>query len=78
MKQANTLVLLLCLITSSASAESSRPNIIFFLIDDIGTHQLGCYENKEIPTPNIDALARNGIRFNTAWACPSCVPHGHC
>jgi arylsulfatase A len=74
MKQANTLVLLLCLITSFASAESSRPNIIFFLIDDIGTHQLGCYGKEEIPTPNIDALARNGIRFNTAWACPSCVP----
>lgn len=52
----------------------SRPNIVVVLADDLGYSDLGCYGG-EIPTPNIDALAANGVRFkrfyNSARCCPS-------
>lgn len=63
-----------CLLTASASAESARPNIIFYLMDDISTLEFGAYGSKANLTPNIDRLAATGIRFNSAWACPMCVP----
>ncbi|MEY3896171.1 MAG: Arylsulfatase [Verrucomicrobiota bacterium] len=58
---------------SSAGAES-RPNVLIIVADDLGYSDLGCYGG-EIPTPNIDALARDGLRFtqlsNSARCCPS-------
>lgn len=52
----------------------SRPNILFVLLDDLGYSDLGCYGG-ELPTPNIDALATAGVRFegmyNSARCCPS-------
>ncbi|MBM3333954.1 sulfatase-like hydrolase/transferase, partial [Candidatus Sumerlaeota bacterium] len=57
-----------------ALADRERPNIVFFLIDDCSTHEFGCYGNKSNRTPNVDRLAASGIRFNTAWATPLCVP----
>jgi len=69
------LVVALSVICAAAfAADRERPNIVFFLIDDCSTHEFGCYGNKANPTPNIDRLAESGIRFNTAWACPLCVP----
>lgn len=51
-----------------------KPNIIVILADDLGYSDIGCY-GSEIPTPNLDALAKNGVRFtqfyNTARCCPS-------
>src|SRR6516165_8170369 len=47
---------------SAANAAAARPNVIFFLADDLGYSDLGCYGG-EIKTPNLDALARNGLRF---------------
>jgi arylsulfatase len=58
----------------SANAPSSRPNIIVILVDDMGFSDLGCYGG-EIPTPNLDRLATNGLRFtqfyNTGRCCPT-------
>ena len=55
-------------------AASDRPNIIVILLDDLGYSDLGCYGG-EIDTPNIDALAEGGVRFesfyNSARCCPS-------
>ena len=56
-----------------ATAAQSKPNIVFILADDLGSGDLGCY-NKEsrIPTPNMDRLAREGVRF-TDMHSPSAV-----
>lgn len=45
-----------------------KPNIIFILCDDMGYSDLACYGQKYINTPNIDKLARNGMRFTQAYA----------
>ena len=45
------------------STEPRKPNIIFILADDLGYGDLGCYGQKKIPTPNIDRLAAEGMRF---------------
>lgn len=56
------------------AAESPRPNIVVILVDDMGLSDLGCY-GSEIPTPNLDKLAADGLRFtqfyNTARCCPT-------
>ncbi len=57
-----------------AAQEAPRPNIVLILADDLGFSDLGCYGG-EIRTPNLDALAANGLRFarfyNSARCCPS-------
>ena len=53
---------------------AERPNVIVILVDDMGWSDLSCY-GSEIPTPNLDALAKNGLRFtqfyNTGRCCPT-------
>src|SRR3954453_9637462 len=52
-----------------------RPNIIFIFIDDMGYSDLSCFGNKEIKTPNIDRLAKEGIRFTNYYDnSPICSP----
>jgi len=54
---------------------SRRPNIVMYISDDHGIDFLGCYGNKDIQTPNIDALAREGMLFNNMYAAsPTCAP----
>ncbi|MCA1962961.1 MAG: arylsulfatase [Prosthecobacter sp.] len=53
---------------------AEKPNIVLILVDDMGFADLGCY-GSEIPTPHLDALAKNGLRFtqfyNTGRCCPT-------
>lgn len=52
-----------------------RPNIIFILADDLGYGDLGCYGQKRIKTPNIDQLAKQGMRFTSFYAGSTvCAP----
>ncbi len=64
--------LLLCIAFPLSAAD--KPNIIVILVDDMGFSDLGCY-GSEIPTPNLDALGANGLRFtqfyNTGRCCPT-------
>ncbi|HUQ95280.1 MAG TPA: arylsulfatase [Bryobacteraceae bacterium] len=55
---------------------SSKPNIVYLLCDDLGSGDLGCYNNESrIPTPNMDQLAREGVRFTDAHSPSSvCTP----
>ncbi|MGQ0815664.1 MAG: sulfatase family protein, partial [Gemmatimonadota bacterium] len=65
--------ILLCAAVS-ASAQS-RPNIVVIVGDDMGYADIGVHGGKDIPTPNIDALARGGIRFSDAYVSgPYCSP----
>lgn len=57
------------------SAQTRRPNIVFILADDLGYADLGIYGNTEIRTPNIDKLAREGVRFTNFYVTwPACTP----
>lgn len=60
--------LLLCLITVSSSADD-RPNIILIVADDVGRDWVSCY-GAEHQTPNIDRIAKHGVRYETAWCSP--------
>src|SRR5688572_20870000 len=57
----------------AASAATPRPNIVLILADDLGYSDLGCY-GSEIRTPNIDALARQGLRFTQFYNGGRCCP----
>jgi arylsulfatase A len=61
--------------TTPKSAASSPPNVIFILMDDMGWRDVGCTGSTVTPTPNIDRIAHEGIRFTQAYAaCPVCSP----
>ncbi|HIQ22621.1 MAG TPA: DUF4976 domain-containing protein [Planctomycetes bacterium] len=60
---------------SQAGEGQRRPNFVFFLVDDLGWRDLGCYGSTFYETPNLDRLARSGMRFTDAYAsCPVCSP----
>jgi arylsulfatase A-like enzyme len=64
----------LCLFGSPARS-AEKPNVILILIDDLGYRDLGCYGSTFYKTPNIDKLAKDGIRFTDYYAaCPVCSP----
>lgn len=68
-----TLFILGCLPAAWAVAE--KPNVVFFLADDLGQRDLGCYGSTFYETPNVDRLAREGALFTNAYAaCPVCSP----
>ncbi len=55
--------------------QAEKPNFVFFLIDDLGWKDLGCYGSTFYETPNIDKLAAEGMKFTDAYAaCPVCSP----
>jgi len=70
------LYLLLCTITNAiGQPAANKPNIVFIMADDLGFGDLGCYGQDKISTPNIDELARTGMRFTQAYAGSSvCAP----
>src|SRR6188472_1481029 len=58
-----------------AAAEKRPPNILVFLVDDLGATDLGCFGSTFYETPNVDRLAARGMRFTAAYsACPVCSP----
>jgi arylsulfatase A-like enzyme len=69
------LALLVSVSCCALAAEAHKPNFLIFLGDDLGYGELGCQGNPEIPTPNIDSLAKNGIRFTAGYVSgPYCSP----
>jgi len=57
-----------------AAADQKKPNIVFVLIDDMGYECIGAYGSASYKTPNIDALANDGVRFTYAYSQPLCTP----
>lgn len=57
------------------AAQARKPNVIVILADDLGYGELGCQGNPQIPTPHIDSIAENGVRFTSAYvSAPFCCP----
>ncbi|MGN6297537.1 MAG: arylsulfatase [Ginsengibacter sp.] len=73
-----TILLALACITFSgysfAQKPTGKPNIVYILADDLGYGELGVYGQQKIETPNIDALAKNGMMFTQHYAFPVCAP----
>ncbi|WP_299064576.1 sulfatase [uncultured Polaribacter sp.] len=67
MKKNRILIILLLLIVNSFSAQE-KPNILWITIEDTSPQFIGCYGNKNASTPNIDKLAKEGIRFTNAFS----------
>lgn len=61
------------LIGTAVAAEASPPNIVLILADDLGWSDIGCYGG-EIPTPNLDRLAAEGLRFTQFYNNSVCGP----
>lgn len=59
----------------SLAQQKARPNFVFILVDDMGYADLGCLGAKDIRTPNIDRLAKEGLKFTNFYAnAPVCTP----
>jgi arylsulfatase len=67
------LVLCICATTSLAFGKDPRPNIIVILVDDMGYSDLGAF-GSEIETPNLDQLAKGGVRFREFYNSGRCWP----
>jgi len=64
---------------AAAQVRASRPNILFILADDLGYGDVGVYGQTVVPTPNIDRIAAEGVRFTQAYAgCTVCAPSRCC
>jgi len=64
-----------CCVALCSAKNKKLPNIVIILADDLGYADLGCQGCKDIPTPHIDSIAENGIRFTDCYANhPVCAP----
>lgn len=69
------LILLLLFSTFKIFAQEQKPNVLFIISDDLTATAVSCYENKACKTPNIDKLAKEGIRYTKAYTqYPVCGP----
>ena len=66
-------MLTLLFATLTAFAAPTKPNIVLIMADDLGYSDLGCYGG-EIATPNLDALAKQGLRFTQFYNTARCWP----
>ena len=79
MKTISTLFIIQLLLLPTLHAAESRPNILYIFTDDHSVRTLSCYNDTPdaylwVKTPNIDRLARQGVRFTTCYTGAKCVP----
>ena len=81
MRLGNSLFCLACILLLASTSEAAdkpaptRPNIIMIFADDVSWNDLGCYGHPTIRTPNLDRLAKEGLRFDNAYlTTSSCSP----
>src|SRR5262249_12473588 len=61
--------------TTPGAADERNANIVATAAHDLGYADLGCQGSKEVSTPNIDSIAKNGVRFTSGYvSCPVCSP----
>ena len=64
-----------CANREASAAPPARPNVLFILADDLGYGDLSCYGRPDYRTPVLDGLAKQGIKFMSAYAAaPVCTP----
>lgn len=69
-----SLFVLLLFLTPVSVAADPKPNVLWICADDLAAYPLGCYGDKQARTPNIDALAKSGVRFDRAYCnSPVCT-----
>jgi len=68
------LIVGICSSCSYKEVENKKPNILFILLDDLGKEWVGAYGAEDVKTPNIDELARKGMRFENVYSMPQCTP----
>ena len=67
------LLTLLTVLAASTAQAAQKPNFVFFLVDDLGWGDLGCYGATFHETPNLDQLCSEGMKFTNAYsACTVC------
>jgi hypothetical protein len=69
-----TLAVLAVELPLAAAPSMNKPNIIFILADDYGVGEVGCYGGDNYKTPNIDSLAKSGMRYTRAYTAALCGP----
>src|SRR5688572_14777186 len=69
---------IVCLAASAEAqgqpATPQRPNVVLIITDDVGYGDFGAYGAPDIKTPNIDRLAREGVKLTDFYAAPTCTP----
>jgi len=79
-KKRNLVLMIFGLISTTfmiqtVSAKSSKPNFVFFLVDDFGWGSISAMGDEFLETPNIDKLAKSGMQFTNGYAaCTVCSP----
>jgi sorbitol-specific phosphotransferase system component IIBC len=64
-----------CVVHRARRGQEHRPNVVLIVSDDLGYADIGVYGSRDIPTPNIDRIAREGVRFTDAYVSgPYCSP----
>ena len=61
-------------VKTKSTEDQGPPNILFILVDDLGKEWISSYGAEDIETPNIDALAKSGLKFNNVYSMPQCTP----
>jgi arylsulfatase A-like enzyme len=64
----------LILAFAANASSQTRPNVVLIMMDDVGYGDYGSYGGRDIRTPNIDRLAKDGVRFTDFYAAPNCSP----
>lgn len=69
-----TFVSFVCMLSLPSFGTEERPNILFIFADDVGQEVLECYGGQSYRTPNLNELAKTGMKFNHAYSMPVCHP----
>ena len=74
-RPAKSIFIALGLLLGLGQTQAERPNIIYILADDLGWGDLGCYGQKTLRTPNLDRMAKEGMRFTRHYSGSTvCAP----
>ena len=68
-------LLLMVSLLATSSVAAQKPNIVYIMADDLGWNDVGFHNQyNEIKTPNIDALAQDGVELTNYYTAPNCGP----